>query len=227
MAARDERGPQGQPTSDEGRRPLWWYAKLLRRLRPRGARLLQVGCGSGELLNLLTDHYEVYGFDMRPRARNQCRMNVPGALVIEDWDLRPDCRFDIVVSRGAFGVRGARAQIRGLLPSLARGGVLVLIVPNPGGWGARHKGRIWGEDEADGEMVLSEGQWKTLLRDLRLQLVGVHGDGLWDTPYLPLLPADTQAALSDIALGAATLLPWGGSLLPLRFSESLILRIER
>lgn len=211
----------------EARRPLWLYAKVLRRLRPQGSRLLQVGCGDGSLLRHLVDHYEVYGFDIRPRARNRCRVNVPGALVIEDWEARPEFGFDVVVSIGAFGGRGARAQVRGLLPSLAPEGALVMIVPNPGGWGARLKRRAWGVDEADGEALLSEGQWKTLLRDMRLHSVAVLGDGLWDPPYSSLMPVDVQAAVLDAMATVATVVPWVPPLMPRAFGESLVLVIER
>jgi len=215
------------PFAEEERRPLWWYAKLLRRLRPRGGRLLQVECGSGELLRLLVDHFEVFGFDIRPRERNQCRLNVPGALVIEDWESRPEVGFDVVVSIGCFGRRGARAQIRGLLPSLNPDGLLVLIVPNPHGWGARWKGRNWPPRRAADESLLREAEWKTLLREMGLELRGVRGDGVWDTPYLRYLPEPMQAAVCDATLAAATVLPVARGLFPTRAGESLILLIER
>lgn len=226
MAPATESGTAEQAPVDE-RRPYWLYARIIRRLRPRGARLLQVACGGGSLLRLLTDHYEVYGFDIEPRARNLCRVAVPGALVIEDWETRPELGFDVVVSIGAFGRKGARAQIRALLPCLARDGVLVLIVPHPGGWAARLKGRAWGISEADGEPILSEGQWMTVIRDLGLRLVAACGDGLWDAPYVRVVPADAQLAAFEAVTATASLFPWPSWALPRRFGESLVLMIER
>ena len=217
--------PSSAPPAAD-RQPLWWYAGVLRRLRPRGARLLQVECGSGELLRHLADHYEVFGFDVRPRERSRCRMNVPSAVVLEDWETRPDGGCDVVVSIGAFGRRGGRAQVRGLLAALAPGGVLVLIVPNPGGWGRRLKGAVWDARWwADGEALLSKGEWKTLLREQGLRLVAVPGDGLWDPPYVALVPTVLQQAVGDAALAMRSLLPvgWSGG----DIGERMILIAER
>lgn len=208
--------------------PLWWYAAALRRLRPRGSRLVQVECGGGDLLRLLADHFEVYGFDARPRARSRCRMNVPSAVVLEDWEERPDDGFDVVVSIGGFGLRGARAQVRGLLPGVARGGLLVLVVPNPAGWAARLKGDAWRRRwQAGGEALLSPGEWKTLLRAFGLELVATLGDGLWDPPYVRLLPAAAQRQAGAAALALRSVVPWPLAWSSARFGERLLLVAER
>ena len=54
---------------EEDRIALWFYARMLRRLRPRGGRLLDFGCGTGHLLRRLGDPFEVYGYDASPHAR--------------------------------------------------------------------------------------------------------------------------------------------------------------
>jgi len=228
MSSSESPEAQSGNAAGAGREPLWWYGKVLRRMRPRGARLLHVECGAGGLLGHLAEHFDAFGFDARPRARNQCRMNVPGAVVLEDWDSLPEGGFDVVVSIGAFGRRGARAQVRGLLPSLAPRGVLVMIVPNPAGWGHRLKGRDWsGERRGGGEGLLSEGEWKTLLRSFGLRLASAQGDGLWDAPYVPLIPAALQQAVCDAALSARSVLPVPAAWSSTGSGERMILAAER
>lgn len=208
--------------------PLWWYADLLRRLRPAGARLLQVECGDGRLLGHLADHFEVFGFDIRPSARNRCRMQVPEALVLEEWEHRPEDGFDVVVSIGAFGLRGARAQVRGLLPTVAPGGALVMIVPNPSGWGCRLKGEGWYDRwSAQGEALLSMGEWHTILRSFGLEMVATHGDGLWDGAYVPVVPEAVQTRIFSAALTVRRMLPIPAAWSPVRFGERMILVAER
>ena len=220
--------PPRRPAGATRPPPLWWYATVLRRLRPSGSRLLQVECGDGELLQLLAEHFDTFGFDVRPKFRSRCRLNVPNAVVLEDWDERPEDGFDVVVSIGEFGQRGARAQVRGLLPGLARGGILVLIVPNPSGWGARLKGRQWRERwQGAGEPLLSPGEWKTLLRSHGLELVSAQGDGLWDDPYVPIVPASVQRAVCDAALALRSVVPLPSTWSSGRFGERLILAAER
>jgi hypothetical protein len=222
------RGASPQGRIDPEREPLGWYASVLRRLRPRGSRLLQVECGGGDLLRLLADHFDAYGFDARPRERSRCRMNVPNAVVLEDWDERPEDGFDVVVSVGAFGRRGARAQVRGLLPSVGRGGVLVLIVPNPSGWASRLKGRAWQQQwQGDGEALLSPGEWKTLLRAAGLELASAQGDGLWNEPYVPLVPTAVQRLVCDAVFAVRSALPVPAAWSSGRFGERLILVAER
>src|SRR5215470_86634 len=71
---------------DDDRIALWFYARLLRRLRPRGGKLLDFGCGTGHLVRRLTGHFETYGYDASPHARSRCRLTAPDALVLEEWE---------------------------------------------------------------------------------------------------------------------------------------------
>lgn len=217
-----------QPAATTARRPNWWYARIVRQLRPDGGRLLQVDCGAGSFLSLLTDNFEVFGHDPSPAARTQCRINVPEAVVLEDWLSVADAGYDVIVSIGAFSPRAAEAHVQRLVPKLALGGLLVLVVPNPGGWAHRLKGPRWAITHGTQDFAVpSDGQWKMLLRAFGLRLLRVEGDGLWDPPYVRLLPE----AVQGVAFGWPTALHWlwpgRKSPVPAAASECLVLSAER
>src|SRR5271169_336732 len=77
---------------------LWWYARVLRALRPQGGRLLDFGCGTGHLLRRLSAHFEAFGYDPAPHARHQSRTNAPDAVILEDWMSLPAASLDVIVA---------------------------------------------------------------------------------------------------------------------------------
>src|SRR5258708_16466828 len=59
----------------------WWFAArqrivwefMERKIRPAaGAKLLDVGCGTGAILDMLSRKYDTYGQDVAPRAIEFC-----------------------------------------------------------------------------------------------------------------------------------------------------------
>src|SRR5512139_2412982 len=66
-----------------GRFSMYWfarryYARLIRRYapaQPTSGRLLELGCGLGHLLGLLTDRWECVGADIAHYAANQTLRN--------------------------------------------------------------------------------------------------------------------------------------------------------
>ena len=182
---------------DGDRIALWWYARVVRRLAPRGTRLLDFGCGTGHLLKRLSTDFEAYGYDAAPYARNLCRANAPDAVVLEDWESLPSGSFDIVVSLHALEhLPRPLPVVQQLAGKLAAGGMFFVVVPNPSGWGHRLKGREWfAYRDATHVSLLTRTEWVMLLRKAGLEIVSVKGDGMWDAPYVRLLPAAVQRAI--------------------------------
>src|SRR5713101_586854 len=83
---------------DGDRIALWWYARLVRHLRPHGGRLLDFGCGTGHLLRRLSAHFEAYGYDPAPFARSRSRSTAPDAVILDEWESLPAASFDVIVS---------------------------------------------------------------------------------------------------------------------------------
>jgi Methyltransferase domain len=214
----------GTPADGDDRFPTWWYARVLRRLRPAGGRLFAFGCGTGGLLQRLSPHFEVYGYDPSALARSQCRTRVADAVILEDWRALPAASFETVVCLRALAEMPHPLQtVHTLAAALSDGGLLLLAVPNPGGLGRRLKGRRWFAAARQPRAgFLSRGEWVTLLRKAGLEVLGVAGDGLWDVPYVPLLPLALQRAVFAAPAALQAFAPLRCPVLPAAFGECLM-----
>ncbi|MGH7787541.1 MAG: class I SAM-dependent methyltransferase [Candidatus Binatia bacterium] len=208
---------------------LWWYARMVRRLRRRGGRLLDFGCGTGHLLRRLSPHFEAYGYDASAEARSVCRLTASDAVVLEEWESLAADSLDIIVSLHTLEhLPHPRPVVEALVRRLAPGGILLFVVPNPGGLGHRLKGRRWfAFRDPTHCSILSGGEWLTLVRRAGLRVRWVRGDGMWDPPYVPLLPVGVQRAIFGAPAGIQIALPLSRPFLPAALGECLIVAAER
>lgn len=95
--------------------------RLVRSLVPAGSRVLEVGCGVGDLLACL-DTRDKLGIDVSRRTIELARQRHPGLdfrVIDIEHDLLPDGPFDVVVLSDAIGhlddIQLALERIRGLL----------------------------------------------------------------------------------------------------------------
>jgi SAM-dependent methyltransferase len=213
-----------------GDRPaLWWYARVVRRLRPRGGRLLDFGCGTGYLLRRLSAHFEVFGYDAAAFARSACRRNAPDAIILEEWQSLPSQHLDVIVSLHTLEhLAHPLPVMEGLAAKLVSGGVFFFVVPNPGGLGRRLKGPDWfALRDRTHVSLLSRGQWVTLVRKAGLEVVSVHGDGLWDPPYVRFVPTVLQRAFFGAPAAVQVFWPAARPFLPAALGECLIVTARR
>jgi SAM-dependent methyltransferase len=210
---------------EEDRIALWFYARILRRLRPRGGRLLDFGCGTGYLLRRLTSSFETYGYDASPHARARCRLNAPDAVVLEEWESLAPESLDIVVALHTLEhLPRPLPTMHGLATRLTEGGLFLFVVPNPGGLGRRLKQRQWfAYRDPTHCSVLSRGEWVTLARRAGFRVDWVRGDGMWDPPYVRGLPVQWQRALFGAPAALQLASPLRRPFLPSFFGECLII----
>jgi len=208
---------------------LWFYARLVRRLRPKGGRLLDFGCGTGHLLRRLSDHFEAYGYDSSPEARTVCRLTASDAVVLEEWESLPAAHLDVVVALHTLEhLAQPRPTMQALAQRLVPGGLFLFVVPNPGGVGHRLKGKRWfAYRDPTHCSVLSRGEWLTLARRVGLNVRWVRGDGLWDPPYVRLLPVGVQRFLFGAPAGVQLLLPLRRPFVPADWGECLIVLAQK
>lgn len=213
----------------EERLPLWWYARVVRRLCPQGGRLLDFGCGDGGLLKRLSSHFEAFGYDAAPFARSRCRTNVPDAVILEAWESQPLASFDIIVSlHGMERLAHPLQTVKHFASQLTGGGILLFVVPNPGGLGRRLKGQGWfAYHQSARGALLTHGEWVMLLRKAGFEVVSVCGDGLWDVPYVALLPISVQRALFGVPAALQVSWPPARPFLPATVGECLIITARK
>ena len=204
---------------------MWWYARVVRRLVPQGGRLLNFGCGDGRLLKRLSSQFEAFGYDAAPIARSRCRTDVPDAVILETWESQPPASFDVIVSvRGMERLAHPLQTVKQLGEKLTGNGFLLFAVPNPGGLGRRLKGARWfASGQSAGRALLTHGEWVMLLRKVGLEVVSVCGDGLWDPPYVGLLPTGLQRAIFAVPGALQALWPGARPFLPAAVGECLVI----
>jgi SAM-dependent methyltransferase len=209
--------------------PLSWYARVVRRLCPRGGRLLNFGCGDGSLLKRLSGEFEAFGYDTAPMARSHCRTHVPDAVILENWESQPPASFDVIVSvRGMERLTRPLQAVTLLAEKLTANGILLFAVPNPGGLGRRLKGADWfAQRQSARGALLTHGEWVMLLRKAGLEVVSVCGDGLWDVPYVAGLPLGMQRAFFGVPGVLQAWWPTARPLLPAAVGECLVITARK
>ena len=213
----------------EDRIALWWYARVVRKLRPRGGRLLDFGCGTGHLLRRLSAHFEAFGYDAAPHARNESRGNAPDAVILEEWKSLPAGMFDVIVALHTLEhVPRPLPTIEALTAKLAGGGILFFVVPHVGGLGHRLKGRRWfAYRDPTHVSLLSRGEWMMLMRKAGLEVVSVRADGLWDAPYVRFIPTMVQRVIFGAPAAVQIFWPGNRAFLPAALGECLIVTAKK
>jgi SAM-dependent methyltransferase len=202
---------------------------LIGRYRQSG-RLLEIGCGLGHVLARLEDRFETFGIDVSAFAIEQARKNTPRS------DLRVATAEEIGTLPGPFDVIAAfhvvehladpPAVLRECARMTRRGGLLVLATPNTESPFAKRKGPRWYANTDPTHISMKPpGEWLRLAREAGYRVRRAFGDGLWDVPYVPVVPAKLQLLCfgAPTILQTVTCVPW----IPVRFSEALILVAER
>jgi SAM-dependent methyltransferase len=214
---------------DGDRIALWYYARVVRHLCPPGGRVLDFGCGTGFLLRHLSQGLHAFGYDAAAAGRGQCRINAPDAIVLEEWQSLEPESFDLVVSLHTLEhIPRPGPVIEQLATKLVRGGVFLCVVPNPGGWGRRLKRDRWfGYRDATHCSLLSRGEWLTLVRRAGLRVLWVRGDGMWDAPYVRLIPTALQRPLFGAPAALQLASPVARPFLPAAMGECLIIATQR
>lgn len=191
-----------------GRFSMYWfarryYAALVKRYTPQPyGKLLEMGCGLGHLLSLLQDDFRCVGIDIDAYPVEQTRRNAPRAEAFvqsaDDLSLFPDREFSAVVALHLLEHLPDPAHtLHEVHRILKDGGVFLFATPNPGYSLRRFKNPqtdAIGKDPTHINVQAPE-QWRAWLEQNGLRLVAHFGDGLWDVPYLPLIPQSLQFAL--------------------------------
>ncbi|MCL4247829.1 MAG: methyltransferase domain-containing protein [Anaerolineae bacterium] len=190
-----------------GRFSMYWfarryYAALVRRYAPPGGKLLELGCGLGDLLSLLQDDFACTGIDLIDYSVERTKVNAPRAeayqMSADDLSSFETGAFSAVVALHLVEHLADPADvIRQVSQLLKSGGIFLFATPHPDYALRRFKDR---ESDAIGKdkthiNVHPPAQWRAWCAQNGLEMVRHFGDGLWDVPYLPVIPKSAQFAL--------------------------------
>lgn len=188
-----------------GRFSMYWfarryYASLVRRFAPHdGGKLLELGCGLGHLLGLLQDEYACVGIDLIDYSIEQTKLNAPKAEAYQ-MDVADITQFEsgnfsaVVALHLVEHLPDPQATIRDVYRLLKPNGVFLFATPHPEYSFRRFKDR---ENDAIGKDKTHincqvPAVWKAWCEDAGFTVRRQFGDGLWDVPYLPLIPKVIQ-----------------------------------
>lgn len=207
----------------------WWstryYATLVGRYK-RGGRLLEVGCGLGHLLGMFDENFETYGSDISEYAIHTTHDNAPRARVIvadiEGLSTFPDGYFDVLIAKHVVEhLSDPPRAFQQFARLLKRDGILVIGTPNTESALRILKGGRWYALHDKTHISLKPPHaWAELVRGAGLYVVKMIGDGLWDVPYLPVIPTPIQRAF--FGLPAALQVVTGTAWMPVPLGESVI-----
>jgi len=184
-----------------------YYARLVRRYAPPHGpshRMLELGSGLGHLLSLLSNNFTCVGIDIALYAARETRRNAPQALTLvasaDRLDIFTDHSFDAVVALHLVEhLVDPREAIRQVNRLLAPDGLFLFATPNPV-YALRPLKHV--EQTADAISkdpthinVHPPDTWRLWVEESGFRVLHQFGDGLWDVPYLPLIPPAIQFAL--------------------------------
>lgn len=193
-----------------GRFSMYWfarryYAALVQRFAPPGAAdrgLLEMGSGLGHLLGLLQDDFTCTGIDLDPWTVEQTSRNAPQARAIvqsaDDLSIFADEQFSAVVALHLVEhLPDPADSIQQVSRILQPGGLWLFATPNPGYTLRALKDPQTDAIGKDPTHINCQppDQWRAWCESAGFEVLHQFGDGLWDVPYLPLLPAPIQFGL--------------------------------
>lgn len=182
-----------------------YFAALVRRYAPPGGperRLLEPGCGLGDLLGLLQHAFACTGVDLIADAAAQAQRRAPRAEVLvgdaASWLAGTTTPLSVVVALHVVEHLADPAQtIRDAYAAMVPGGLLLFATPHPEYALRRFKDR-------DGDAIGKDpthinchvpAVWRAWCEEAGFDIERQFGDGLWDVPYLPVVPKALQFAL--------------------------------
>ena len=204
-----------------------FYATIIDRMTPKGGEILEIGCGFGDLLVFLEDKYKTTGVDISKEAIDQARKRLVKTklqiLQAEKIDSLGKNQFDTAIACHILEhLKNPEKVINKINYVLKTGGWAFFVIPNPESLGKKLKGDRWiGYQDKSHVSLYKPSKWIDLLNKNGFPRVKTFGDGLWDSPYLPVIPTLLQRLIFGFPAIIQTFftIPF----IPVNLGESIIL----
>jgi SAM-dependent methyltransferase len=199
-----------------------YYAAIIKRHAPPGGAertLVELGCGLGDLLARLQDDFTAVGVDHLPAAVEVARRVAPRAR-IEQADaarfaaLCPPELAVVVALHLVEHLSDPERLLHEIHAQLRPGGVLLFATPNPEYTLRRRKDPATDAIGKDPTHINCHvpAVWRQWGEDAGFTVVKQWADGLWDVPYVPVVPRSVQFAV--LGVPALVQVVTGGSFIP-------------
>ncbi|MBN2386999.1 MAG: methyltransferase domain-containing protein [Anaerolineales bacterium] len=211
----------------------WWanrfYAILARRYGRRG-RLLEIGSGLGHLVGLLEGTFQTFAADINPWALVRSKDAAAGtshALASAEELPYRDGIFEVVIIKHVVEhLAHPERAIAELGRLLVPGGTLILSAPNLASVARPWKKEKWIGYQDPTHIALKEpDEWLELLRGGGFCPRRIFSDGLWDAPYLPVVPKVIQKLAFGLPGGMQAVT--GIVFVPLRWGETMVVIAQK
>ncbi|MEZ4757649.1 MAG: methyltransferase domain-containing protein [Flavobacteriales bacterium] len=188
------------------RRAIRGKHNLIARYHPNG-RVLDIGCGTGQFLAYLASRgYLVQGVEPSTTAREQAIREHALAVVPAITGIIAQENFQVATLWHVLEhVPDLRATFKRLYALLAKGGLLVIAVPDRESWDATHYGTDWAAWDVPRHLShFRRDDLKTLLREHGFELLEIRR--MWlDAYYIALLSEGYRGRSALLAFPLAVL----------------------
>jgi SAM-dependent methyltransferase len=183
------------------------------------------------MLARLEDSFETYGIDVSEYAVEQAKTVAPKTqfrqLAVERIGEFGEGAFDVIVALHVFEHVERPEQVAEICAgSLRPGGLLLMATPNMASPWVKRKGKSWyGYTDPTHISMHQPATWYKMLEDAGFRIERAFGDGWWDVPYVPVVPAKLQLLFFGLPaiVQTVTAIPF----IPVRYGEGLIVVAEK
>ncbi len=208
-----------------------FYGKIIERITPKRGKILEIGCGFGDLLSFLEKDFQTVGTDVSADAIKEARKKLKNTtleiLAAEEIGKLDKNSFDTVIASHTLEhLKKPKVVIRLVSKLLKTNGIFFIVVPNPDSVGRKLKGKNWvGYRDKTHISLFTPDKWFKLLEYEGFIIEKAFGDGLWDSPYFPFIPKIIQQAILGLSAVVQTLvnIPF----IPINLGESIIILVRK
>ena len=177
-----------------------FYAQLISRLTPKKGKILELGCGFGDLLKFLEEDFHCTGTDISEDAIEKAKLHLKKSTlrVIRSEELYKlgKVTFNTIVANHILEhLKNPEAVIKEVTRHLKEKGIFFMVMPDPASLAHKFKKEKWiGFSDKTHISLYKPERWIELLIKHGFIIKKTFSDGFWDSPYLPYIPTFIQKA---------------------------------